>query len=259
MKIAITGGTGTLGRAVAAELAGRGHEVRVLSRGAPQYRVDLSTGEGLAAALAGCDAVVDAANSPSARNAARVLADGSRRLLAAGQAAGVAHHVCVSIIGCERLPVGYYRVKAEQERIVAAGPVPWTIVRATQFHELVATALAAAGRWHVLPVPRAALQTVASAEVARAVADAVEAGPARRRISVAGPQVTDARELARVWRAATGTRAIRLPVWLPGRLGRGLRAGVLTDPRPDVRGVLSFADFVAARDARPAGRQPAGK
>ncbi len=188
-----------------------------------------------------------------------MLAGGSQRVLAAGQAAGAAHHACVSIVGCELVPVGYYRVKAEQERIVAAGPVPWTIVRATQFHELVATALAAAGRWHVLPVPRAALQTVASAEVARAVADATEAGPARRRISVAGPQVTDARELARGWRAATGTRAVLLPAWLPGRLGRGLRAGALTDPRPEVRGVLSFADFLAARDARPADQQPGGK
>lgn len=121
------------------------------------------------------------------------------------------------------------------------------------------TALAAAGRWHVLPVPRAALQTVVSAEVARALADATEARPARRRISVAGPQVADARELARLWRAATGTRAVLLPVRLPGRLGRGLRAGALTDPRPDVRGVLSFADFLAARDARPADWQPGGK
>lgn len=203
--------------------------------------------------------MVDAANSPSAKNAARVLAGGSRRVLAAGQAAGVAHHVCVSVVGCERVPVGYYRVKAEQERMVAAGPVPWTIVRATQFHELAATALAAAGRWHVLPVPRAALQTVAAAEVARAVADATEAGPARCRISIAGPQVTDARELARAWRAATGTRAVQLPVRLPGRPGRGLRAGALTEPRPDVRGEMTFAEFLAARDARPAARQPGEK
>jgi uncharacterized protein YbjT (DUF2867 family) len=256
MKIAIIGGTGTLGRPVTAELASRGHEVRVLSRSAPQYRVDLSTGEGLAAALAGCDAVVDAANSPSARGAARVLVDGSRRVLDAGQAAGVAHHVCVSIVGCEQVPLGYFQAKAEQERVVEAGPVPWTIVRATQFHELAATTLAAAGRWHVLPVPRVTLQTVASADVARAVADATEAGPARRRVSVTGPQLTDVRELARTWKAATGTRAAQLPVLLPGRLGRVLRAGALTDPEPDVRGELTFAAWLAARDARPAARRP---
>jgi uncharacterized protein YbjT (DUF2867 family) len=256
MKIAIIGGTGTLGRAVAAELDSRGHEVRVLSRHAPRYRVDLTTGEGLAAALAGCDTVIDAANSPSANGAARVLVDGSRRVLEAGQAAGVGHHVCVSIIGCDQVPLGYFQAKAEQERVVEAGPVPWTIVRATQFHELAASVLAAAGRWHVLPVPRAVLQTVASTDVARAVADAAVAGPAGRRISVAGPQVTQARELARTWQAVTGTRAAQLPVPLPGRLGRVLRAGVLTDPGPDVRGELTFAAWLAAPDARLAARRP---
>jgi uncharacterized protein YbjT (DUF2867 family) len=256
MKIAIIGGTGTLGRAVAAELDSRGHEARVLSRSAPRYRVDLATGEGLTAALAGCNVVIDAANSSSARSATRVLVEGSRRVLAAGQAAGVGHHVCVSIVGCEHVPMGYFQAKAQQEHVVEAGPVPWTIVRATQFHELVASTLASAGRWHVLPVPRAMLQTVASADVARAVADAAEAGPARRRISVAGPQVTDAREQARTWREATGTRAAQLPLPLPGRLGRVLRAGVLTDPDPDVRGELTFAAWLAAPDARLAARRP---
>ena len=94
MTIAIVGGTGTLGQHVAAELEARGHTVRALSRHAPEYRVDLATGAGLGPALAGCDAVVDASNS-SARKPAGILVDGSRRLLAAEAAAGVAHHVCV--------------------------------------------------------------------------------------------------------------------------------------------------------------------
>ena len=94
MRIAIAGGTGTLGSLVAGELSRRGHDVRVLSRHAPEYRVDLGTGDGLGRGLAGCDVVVDASNNSSKR-AAQILVEGSRRLLAVGHAAGVGHHVCV--------------------------------------------------------------------------------------------------------------------------------------------------------------------
>ena len=169
MRIAIAGGTGTLGSHLTGELRSRGHEVRVLSRSAPEYRVDLRTGAGLGPALEGCDVVVDASNNAS-RKAAQVLAGGTRRLLDAERAAGVGHHVCVSIVGCDQVPMGYYRVKTDQENLVAQGPVPWTIVRATQFHELVAKAFETAARWRVLPAPRALLQPIAAAEVAGYVA-----------------------------------------------------------------------------------------
>src|SRR5215468_8868737 len=212
MTIAIVGGTGTLGRQVAAELEARGHKVRPLSRHAPQYRVDLATGDGLAPALAGCDVVVDASNS-SARKPAGTLVDGSRRLLEAEAAAGVKHHVCVSIVGCGEVPMGYYRAKADQERVVSQGAVPWSIVRSTQFHELVGTILTAAGRWRVLPMPRGVLQPVACADVARAIADVAE-----------------------------GALLITMPV--PGTVGRALRSGALTAPRPDVRGTTDFADWL---------------
>lgn len=246
MRIAIAGGTGTLGSLVAAELARRGHKVRVLSRSAPEYRVDLTTGSGLAHALAGCDVVVDASNN-SSRHAAQVLVAGTQRLLDAEQAAGVRHHVCISIVGCEQAPMGYYRVKTEQERLAAEGPVPCSVVRATQFHELVLAALTAGGRWGVLPVPRARVQPIACAEVAGAVADVAEGAPGKERIQVAGPEVTDARDLARTWRSVTGRRTVLVPVALPGRLGRALRSGALTDERPDVRGTVTFADWLAAR------------
>jgi RNA polymerase sigma-70 factor (ECF subfamily) len=139
MRIAIIGGTGTLGRQIAAVLRDRGHEVRVLSRSVPEYRVDLRTGAGLGKGLRGCQAVVDASND-SSRNATEVMVEGTRRLLAAEQAAGVALHVRVSIVGCEQVPIGYFRAKAAQEGLVRHGPVPWTIVAATQFHELASTA-----------------------------------------------------------------------------------------------------------------------
>jgi len=256
MRIAVIGGTGTLGRHVAGELRLRGHDVRVLSRHAPDYPVDLTTGAGLDVALAGCDSVVDASNNAS-RQAARTLVDGSLRLLAAEQAAGVAHHVGVSIVGCEKLAMGYFTVKAEQERVIEHGPVPWSLVRATQFHELVAATFESAGRWRVLPVPRAALQTMASAEVARVVADVAEGRPRLGRVEVAGPEVTDARDLARTWRSVTRRRALLIPVPLAGKLGRSLRGGALTNPRPDVRGVTGFAAWLEAARVRAAARPEA--
>src|SRR5580692_11839175 len=160
MKIAIVGGKGTLGGHVTAELTRRGHEVRVLSRSG-EYQVDLTTGDGLADALRDCDAVVDASNASSAKRARQVLVEGSRRLLAAEAAAGVAHHVCISIVGCDQVPMGYYKVKTAQEKVVGQSAVPWSVVRATQFHELAAAALTAAGRYHVVPVPGMKLQTIA--------------------------------------------------------------------------------------------------
>jgi uncharacterized protein YbjT (DUF2867 family) len=248
MRIAIAGGTGTLGRQVATDLAARGgHEIRVLSRGSQEFPVDLVSGQGLSSALDGCDVVVDASNATSTKKAEQLLVEGSRRLLAAEEKAGVRHHVCVSIVGCELVPMGYYRVKTEQESVVEHGSVPYSIVRATQFHELAAKALDAAGRYHVLPVPRIQLQTVAAAEVAALVADVAVSEPRGGRVEIAGPEVMTARELALTWRSATGQSALMLPVPLPGKMGRTLRDGGLTAKRADVYGKTTFADWLAAR------------
>jgi uncharacterized protein YbjT (DUF2867 family) len=242
MRIAVVGGTGTLGRQVTAELARRGHEVRSLSRSSRQFPVDLATGRGLADALAGCGAVVDASNAQ--RQAQQVLVEGSARLLAAEQQAGVGHHVCISIVGCDLVSIGYYKTKVEQERVVERGLVPWTIVRATQFHELLNQWFTAAARYRVLPGPAMPLQPVAAADVARVLADVAESDPRGGRISVAGPQVASMRELARTWRAATGRSAALLPVPLPGRLGRTLRTGGLTTQSADVTGQTTFASWL---------------
>jgi uncharacterized protein YbjT (DUF2867 family) len=243
MTLAIVGGTGTLGRQVAAELEARGNQVRTLSRHAPEYRVDLATGDGLGPALTGCDVVVDASNSAS-RKPAGILVDGSRRLLEAEAAAGVTHHVCVSIVGCDQVPMSYFRAKADQERVVGQGTVPWSVVRSTQFHELVGTVLAAAGRWRVLPMPPGVLQPVACADAARAIADVAEGAPLNRSLTVAGPEVHEVRDLARTWREVTGHRAVLIPMPVPGTVGRALRSGALTAPQPDVRGATGFADWL---------------
>ncbi|WP_406410149.1 NAD(P)H-binding protein [Streptomyces halstedii] len=245
--MAVAGGTGTLGSAVAEELRGRGHRVRVLSRRSPDHPVDLTTGQGLAEALAGCDVVVDASNSTSPKKARTTLVDGSRLLLAAEEKAGVGHHVGISIVGCEKVPIGYYRTKVAQERVVESGPVGWSTVRATQFHELVAGVLAPLARCGVHPLPKARLQTVAAVEVAHAVADVAERPALRGRVEVAGPEITDLRDLGLQWRAVHRSRVLPVPVPLPGAVGRALRAGALTTDRPDVRGTTTFAQWLAGR------------
>jgi uncharacterized protein YbjT (DUF2867 family) len=247
MRIAIAGGTGTLGRLAAAELAGRGHEIRILSRRSQEYPVDLVTGNGLAAALDGCEVVVDASNASSPRRAARVLVEGSGRLIAAAAAGGVRHHVGISIVGCERVALGYYRVKVAQEQIIEQGPVPWSLIRATQFHELAAAALAAAAKFGVLPVPEMIVQTVAAAEVAAAVADAAESEPRRQRAQIGGPEIISAAALARTWRSVTGRHPVMIRFPVPGPLGRALKDGALTTAKPDIRGIVTFAEWLSER------------
>jgi uncharacterized protein YbjT (DUF2867 family) len=150
MRIAITGGTGTVGREVALALYDRGHEVRMLARGGP-IRVDLTDGTGLPEALAGVDAVIDAANGQKRE----LLVNGTANLLEAERHAGVGHHVAISIVGSDRAPGSYYKLKREQEAVVKAGGIPWSIVRATQFHPLVDAILSKAARFGIAPSPMA--------------------------------------------------------------------------------------------------------
>jgi uncharacterized protein YbjT (DUF2867 family) len=244
MRIAVAGGTGTIGRRIAAVLARDGHEVRALSRGAREYPVDLRTGAGLEAALDGCEVVIDASNGPPSGKARAVLVEGSCRLLEVEVRAGVRHHVCVSIVGIDDVPLSYYRVKLEQERVVETAGLPWTIVRSTQFHDLLGALLASTGRRHVLPAARAQFQPVDVDEAAAVVAAAATDPPRLGRTTIAGPEVHDLRSLARAWREATGRRAIEIPIPMPGRLGRALREGRLTCANPDVRGARTFAEWL---------------
>jgi uncharacterized protein YbjT (DUF2867 family) len=226
-----------------------GHEIRALSRHATDYPIDLTTGAGLEGGLEGCDVVIDASNGPPSGKARAVLVDGSRRLLEVEARAGVGHHVCVSIVGIEDVPMGYYRVKLEQERVVESAGLPWTIVRSTQFHELLDAWLSAAARWHVSPSARARFQPVDVDEAAAAVAAVAIGAPRLGRATVAGPEVHDLRSLSRIWREATGRRAIDIPIPLPGKLGRALRTGRLTCATPDVRGRQTFAAWLQAKAA----------
>jgi len=243
MDVAVIGGTGVLGRLVARTLLEGGDEVRLVSRNAPaagsvaaalvaagarHFAADLRSGRGLAAALDGADAVVDAANDQ--RGDKQVIVDGTSRLLEAEAAAGVGHHVAISIVGIEHVPLGYYRAKLEQERVVANGPVPWSVLRATQFHQLVDQLFTASSRLRLLPGGRARVQPIDPAVVAARLADAVQAGPSGRLPQLGGPRVQTLSELAEAWRAARGRRLPIVPLPLPPRLGRALRDGGLTAP-----------------------------
>lgn len=241
----MVGATGSIGAPVAAALAGRGHEVRALSRRAAEYPVDLETGSGLAAALEGADAVVDASNAgPDTHAAERLLLEGGRRLLAAEREAGIGHHLCISIVGIEHVPLGYYGVKVEQERLVRESGLPFSILRSTQFHTLAAMMFAGLSRFRLMPSFSFPLQPVDTLEVAEVVAGAVET-PTGATATIAGPRVESAGELLRQWRRHAERRTLQVRTPLPGSLGKALRAGALTDERPDHRGRVSFAEWLA--------------
>lgn len=236
MKVAVVGGTGVLGTLLVRALAGAGHEVRALSRRAPRelppgavhQRIDLTDGSGLEAAAAGVEVVVDCSNS-SPHNAAPVLVEGTKRLLAAAAAAGVRHHVGVSIVGCDRVPTAYYEVKVEQEEAIVAGELPWSLVRATQFHPLIAWAFGGAGRFGVVPTGSARLQPIDPRVVAEQLVAVVEGEPGGRLGDLAGPEVLTLGRLVQAWRRA-GHRALPLRIPMLGRIGRPLKEGALCAP-----------------------------
>jgi uncharacterized protein YbjT (DUF2867 family) len=246
--VAVVGGTGTVGRHIVNCLRSRGEDPRVLSRRSAEHPVDLATGAGLAGALEGCDVVIDASNGPP-RHPEAVLADGCRRLVEAASGAGVSHLVCISIVGIDAVPMGYYRTKLAQEAIVTGGSVPWSIVRCTQFCELVDSMLSGLARWRISPRSSARLQPLAAREAADAVADVAGRPPAAKRLYVAGPQLDDLSTLARVWAERRQRRGLPLPLPLPPKLGGPLRSGALTCASPDVRGSMTFAAFLDGQAA----------
>jgi uncharacterized protein YbjT (DUF2867 family) len=255
MRVAVTGGTGTLGREVVRELELRGYDVRALSR---STGVDLTSGQGLDAALEGIDVVVDAANGgPRAKPAEAVLVHGTRRLLAAEAAAGVSHHVAISIVGVDRARYAYNRLKLEQEALVRHGTVPWTIVRATQFHSYVDGMLSSAARFGVLPAARIPLQPVDVREVGVVLADTAEAEASGEITQFAGPEILTLRELARQWRDAVERHPTLVRVPLPGEVGRELRDGALTNPGAWT-GRRTFGAYLRERYASAAPAMSAG-
>jgi uncharacterized protein YbjT (DUF2867 family) len=253
MKVLVTGASGVLGRAVVPRLEQDGHEVRQTSRRARAgwVRADLATGEGLAEAVAGMDAVVHLGSATKQyRKAGEVDVAGTRRLATAAQRAGVRHLVYVSIVGIDRIPFGYYRNKLAAEKVLQAGPLPWSILRATQFPQLVDERfLPLASRLGVLVAdPGITVQLVDPRDVADRIAGLVATGPSRTVEDYGGPEVLDSEQLVRSWLHATGKRRPVLTLRLPGRVPRTMREGALTTTAQPT-GTRTWQDYLAERYA----------
>jgi uncharacterized protein YbjT (DUF2867 family) len=245
-EVLVTGGTGSLGRRVVDRLRGPGYEVRTLSRGARGagvVRGDLLTGEGLTQALKGVDVLIHCASSP--RKPRQTDVEGTGRLLEAAGRAGVSHVVFVSIVGVDRNPhLPYYRAKLEAERIVERSPVPWTILRATQFHEFVLKQIRLLERLPVMMVPRGfLLQPMDIGEVADRMVELALSEPAGRVPDIGGPEVKTLPDLARYYLKATGRRRRVVEVPVPGKAARALRGGALLAP-DQTYGEIRWEEFL---------------
>jgi uncharacterized protein YbjT (DUF2867 family) len=248
----VTGGTGTLGRPLVDLLGRAGQPVRVLSRrpraaGDPPVEWvvgDLATGAGLERAVDGAGVIVHCATSSRMR---RVDVAGTGRLLDAARRAGSPHLVYISIVGVDRVPFVYYRAKLAVERLVERSGLPWTILRTTQFHDLIHRFLGTLTRPPVLLLPRGMrCQPVDTGEVAERLVALALGPPAERAADLGGPQVLTAEELAGSYLRATGRRRPLVRVPVPGATARGFRAGGhLCPEHPD--GKRTWAEFLTAR------------
>ena len=188
MKIVVIGGTGLIGSKTVPMLRQGGHEVVAAS---PKTGVNTITGEGLTAALAGTQVVIDLANAPSWDDQAvlEFFETSGRNLLAAEAAAGVQHHVAVSIVGTDRTPDnGYFRAKVAQEHLIEASGLPYTIIRATQFMEFLGGIADASAQGSTVRLSPGLFQPIAADDVAASVADVALAAPRRGIVEIAGPE-----------------------------------------------------------------------
>lgn len=253
--VLVTGGTGLLGRLVVGGLATTGHTVRVLTRH-PQHTAssatppawtyatgDLRTSATLHAALEGIDTVVHCASDP--RHGREVDVDGTARLTATMKEMGTGHLIYVSIVGIDRIPLAYYRVKQRAEEVVQRSGVDWTIQRATQFHQLLDTLLAGLCRSPIVPLPRGLrFQPVDPVDLAQHLVQRVGAGPAGRAPDYGGPQVLSVEELARRWLSIHRRRRVIVPAPLPGKVGRALKAGANLCPDQAPAGTRTWQQYL---------------
>jgi uncharacterized protein YbjT (DUF2867 family) len=204
LKVVVIGGTGLIGGKLVKNLRQLGHEVIAAS---PSQGINTVTGEGLAAALRGASVVVDVSNSPSFEDRAvlEFFTASNRMLLAAAAAAGVRHHVALSVVGTERLLAsGYFRAKLAQENLIKAAKIPYTIVRATQFFEFVAAIAHVATAGTTVRVPPVLMQPIAAEDVAAALTTIALTKPANSLVEVAGPELIRQDELIARFLRATG-------------------------------------------------------
>ncbi|HEU4346350.1 MAG TPA: NAD(P)H-binding protein [Actinoplanes sp.] len=251
MTFLITGGTGTLGRLVVPRLREAGAEVRVLSRGdGGSVTGDLTTGAGIDEAVAGVHTVVHCAGSAKGDD------HKARTLVRAAARAGVRHIVFISVVGADRMPVvsgidrasfGYFAAKLGAERAIAESGLPWTTLRATQFHDLTLTAVRQLAKLPVVGVPAGVrFQPVDAGEVAGRLVELALGAPAGLVPDLGGPRVYGMDELVRSYLRATGRRRPILPIRFAGRAYRAMRDGANLAPDRAV-GHRTWEDFLTER------------
>ncbi|MBM7515568.1 SDR family oxidoreductase [Nocardioides nitrophenolicus] len=242
-NIAVAGGTGLVGAMVVEEVRRAGATPVVIAR---SRGIDLTTGAGLAEALGGVDAVIDASNVDTlrAKRSVAFFEAATGRLLAAGVAAGVRHHVALSIVGCDRVDLPYYLGKRRQEELVVTGPVPWSVLRATQFHEFAGQLVERSPRPFAMAL-RMRTQPVAAREVAAALVTAALGEPGGRLPDLGGPRPEDLGRMVRATVRARGSRRIVVPVPMAGRAGRQVTEGGLLPGAGATLGQVTFDDWLA--------------
>ncbi|WP_072690901.1 SDR family oxidoreductase [Rhodococcus marinonascens] len=249
----VAGGTGVAGRHVVKEFLARGHSVRVLSRhgGAPGTQIehfhgDLITGEGLAEALDGVDVLVDTTDGKT-RGTRAVLERGAENLLATADGAGVGRAVLLSIVNVDRGAFTYYQAKRQQELVYQNSPIDTWIVRATQFHDFIPMIAGPASRTGLIPAfTKTSFQTIDTRDVAHALVDvalSTETAP-QDPITIGGPEVRTAHDLATAWKKSTGTHGFVTKIRLPGALGKFLREGLNLVPDNEF-GTITFEQWLA--------------
>ncbi|WP_373376284.1 SDR family oxidoreductase [Cupriavidus nantongensis] len=244
MKIVVIGGTGLIGKKVVARLAAQGHDVLAAS---PGTGVNAVTGEGLAQAMSGAQVVVDVANSPSFEDQAvlQFFESSGRNLAAAENAAGVAHHVALSVVGTDKLEQsGYFRAKMAQEALIRGAGIPYTIVRATQFMEFVGAIAQSAGQADTISLTPAFIQPIASDDVGQAVADAALAAPVNGIVEIAGPERFRMSDLVQRYLQAIGDTRTVVADPAARYFGAELREGTLV-PEGEARlGHIHFGEWI---------------
>lgn len=255
--IAVAGGTGLAGRAVVAEAVARGYRVRSLSRhlpsdekrvaGAEYIRADFTTGAGVATGLESVDALIETLDARSGA-ALRALPVTSVAVLGAAAEAGIGRIVLLSIVRAGECKMAYYQAQAARALSYEHSGLATTVVYATQFHNLVAGIFAAGAKVGVIPVFKGvSFQPIATSDVARILVDAAVAqGQEKRKVLAGGPEVHGMKGLASQWKEAMGSRAVTLPVPLPGSFGGFLRAGKNLVPEA-AEGTVTFRDWMASR------------
>ncbi|MFI5707713.1 SDR family oxidoreductase [Kribbella sp. NPDC051620] len=248
--ILVTGGTGNLGRPTTARLREAGHDVRVLSRrsGPGLTTGDLTKGTGLREALNGVDTVLHLATSRGTADA-----DQTRSLVEALRPSGVEHLIVISIVGIDQIPLAYYRSKLETERLVEQSGLPYSVLRATQFHNLVDEVFTAQRFLPLLLAPSIRLQPIAVDDVATRLTELAAAPPAGRVPDIGGPEQRSVPDLARLWKQAAGSHRPITPIRLPGRAFGAFAAGAAMTG-DTTYGQQTFADYLTARFSAEASR-----